>query len=656
MSLEITKKQLLSFVLLALGFITVFLFTPTIANAADADIQRSSVTEISYIPNNDYVTVKQTVSFNITNPQVYYSAYTKLTLVMQDFETTTDQSERSFKKSTLTISDSDNSNVTNYTATENTDGIELKIGREREINSYNKYQVTITYKTHELLSQKGNVTSIFVPGISEKQLFFLEEGGISTELFFTTKIIVPEATPLPSEISPTSFKQENTNGSRTYSIDGKDLVGKMGWIQFGTEQYNYFKIVQKSPKTDYVIPTEISQLSSIFSTNIFRIVLPREYEETNQYIYYKSITPRPTKIERDLEGNIIAEFEVPANQETEIIAEGYITTRKNVADPTVSILPKIAFNEYLAQLEANTTNKIDVNRYISSDKYWQSDSPEIQSVANELLVGKSNFNDIILADYDYVIGALEYDYNKIKTDNPRLGAISALQSGKGVCMEYSDLLIAILRAQKIPSRTAFGYGNDPLIGTEDNSSINTTSVANSRIGHQWVQIWIPEQGWISIDPTWGETGREYIGPDLDHILWSTMSTLSGDSVFDTYLLSANQLDAQSLNTFDIQIRTVNKEIFDFDMNSGLLEELNTITVKSTSSSTDDLSTLIKTTPLGKSIVVVLPSFIALILLIILVAGSINIIKILFKKAFAPKSIKAANKQEYQTFNRTTNIE
>jgi hypothetical protein len=73
-------------------------------------------------------------------------------------------------------------------------------------------------------------------------------------------------------------------------------------------------------------------------------------------------------------------------------------------------------------------------------------------------------------------------------------------------MEYSDLFIALMRAQGVPARAAFGYGFDArTTGGED-------------IAHQWAEVYLPAQGtWIGVDTTWGENGPAIIGGDLNHI-------------------------------------------------------------------------------------------------------------------------------------------
>jgi transglutaminase-like putative cysteine protease len=61
-----------------------------------------------------------------------------------------------------------------------------------------------------------------------------------------------------------------------------------------------------------------------------------------------------------------------------------------------------------------------------------------------------------------------------------------LRSGKGVCQDFTHLLIAILRSFDVPARYVSGYIHRP--GKESQS-------------HAWCEAWLPELGWIGLDPT-----------------------------------------------------------------------------------------------------------------------------------------------------------
>src|SRR5690606_15061332 len=104
--------------------------------------------------------------------------------------------------------------------------------------------------------------------------------------------------------------------------------------------------------------------------------------------------------------------------------------------------------------------------------------------------------------------------------NTRQGALKTLRGGAAVCMEYSDLFIAIMRAMGIPARGAFGHGY---------SAIDYYSTQDNTINHQWAEVFVPGiNSWIPVDTTWGENGPALIGGDLNHF-YSHVATINPNS-------------------------------------------------------------------------------------------------------------------------------
>ena len=86
-----------------------------------------------------------------------------------------------------------------------------------------------------------------------------------------------------------------------------------------------------------------------------------------------------------------------------------------------------------------------------------------------------------------------------------------LETGRGVCQDYSHLMIAIARSWGIPSRYVSGYLRQAA-GDGGQAPVNAT--------HAWVECRLPGLGWVGFDPTnqsraggGGEvriaTGRDY---------------------------------------------------------------------------------------------------------------------------------------------------
>jgi transglutaminase-like putative cysteine protease len=61
-----------------------------------------------------------------------------------------------------------------------------------------------------------------------------------------------------------------------------------------------------------------------------------------------------------------------------------------------------------------------------------------------------------------------------------------LEQGKGVCQDFTHLMIAVLRSLDVPARYVSGY-----IHRADRESQS----------HAWCEVWLPDLGWVGIDPT-----------------------------------------------------------------------------------------------------------------------------------------------------------
>ena len=80
----------------------------------------------------------------------------------------------------------------------------------------------------------------------------------------------------------------------------------------------------------------------------------------------------------------------------------------------------------------------------------------------------------------------------------RTVADEALAAGHGVCQDFAHVMIGVCRLHEIPSRYVSGYLFDPRAAGNGNSA-----------SHAWVDVWDPERGWVSLDPTHDreQTGR-----------------------------------------------------------------------------------------------------------------------------------------------------
>lgn len=89
----------------------------------------------------------------------------------------------------------------------------------------------------------------------------------------------------------------------------------------------------------------------------------------------------------------------------------------------------------------------------------------------------------------FVYEYLEYDLSYVGKNVP---SDQVLQEKRGVCVEHSNLLAALLRASGIPNRYVVGYAY--------------SSVQKKFIGHTWNEVLAADGTWVPFDPTWLQAG------------------------------------------------------------------------------------------------------------------------------------------------------
>jgi len=583
------------------------------------DFEITETLNIFYDYPNDYTSIKQTIQYKVVNMDYFYQSGTIQHIFIPDFSESKNKNERNYIKNSLEITDL-SGNRLNYSISTQSNGMDIAITINERITSYEDYLVNVRYNTKNLVSINGNIVNLYIPGLSPETQFesIDKQLGLITKFQYFTNLITSKDSPPPSYIKPENTVISSIDEGTKYSIQQLDRLDQTSWIQLGTSQYYYFKLEQITPKTDNITPESISKISDLISTNIFKIAFPREFDEVNQKIYIKSITPKPKTFERDSDGNLFGIFEVPANKSSKILIEGYISLSKKEFKEQTD-LPNSSISQYYADIK----DFPELNSYISPDRYWETDDQQILTIAKEISNKSFQIIDLIENNYSYIIDKFEYSYEKLGEDNSRIGALEALTGGETICMEYSDALIALLRAQGIPARAAIGYGNDPT-GAEN--KISNTQPVKQTIGHQWVQVWIPDYGWLSVDPTWGESDRKYIGSDLDHILWYSISK-NDSNISDTLVYSADSISQKEIENYSLYLQALTENTFKNIKNLKSTTEL----LRRYNTNEDNISFIIKTTPAGRIIIFIIPALFT----VFSVSTLLSIIKTIKKKNNQP---------------------
>lgn len=158
----------------------------------------------------------------------------------------------------------------------------------------------------------------------------------------------------------------------------------------------------------------------------------------------------------------------------------------------ISITTLVEVNE--TSLEIISLDEYDFmsliyQRYTKPERYIESDNPQIKQLAFNLTSGCSDKCNTSRAICKWVNSYLNYS---VFSSEPR-GALWALENGIGDCSEYSHLFIALCRSVNIPARFIDGI---VLWSVHDWGLQDWTEV-----GHDWAEVYLPNAGWIWVDPT-----------------------------------------------------------------------------------------------------------------------------------------------------------
>lgn len=618
-----------TFKILLLGLLLTpiaLLFTSQIL-ASDADFVIDTKTEVSYQTGESFVAVKTEYIRNVKNSNYYFPATGEKTFHIPDVLGAQEEDivqEREYKLDSLSVVNEAGNDIS-YSVEEKGpgEGIFVTVPNYKETTSSSPYHIIMEYNTHDYVLKVGDFVNIVGSSLPKDTTFERKDQENSTLTVFNyyySIVVDKDIGPLTGAFP--DFTETEREDRTEYSFTQTNRIGNSPSLEFGTSVLYRFELEYITPQTDKLIPEKYSSVFQALSTNIYELSLPREFSETNQRVYFETVSPLPKDIYRDTEGNILAMFEIPANQSSKIHVTGYIYVNQDeMSQKEDSEYSQIKYSEYIQDIRASEY----VSRYLRETKYWQINDALIKQEAERLAEGQALLIDVIRNNYQYINDTLEYDTQKATAENERIGAKAALLGGPSVCMEYADVMIALLRAQGIPSRAAIGYAN-----------LRETA-PTEQVRHQWVQVWIPGYGWLSVDPTFESTNMK-IGQMVDRVLWEVFND---DSLSNIRIYSANNIVNLTTEGFTTKIEGVsNQEV--------QLEELRTyadlspnedIREQGSTNLSSLLNTMLKTTTVGKALLITVPILVVLFALIAIISGVSSVVKKIRKKRKSSLRIK-----------------
>jgi transglutaminase-like putative cysteine protease len=363
-----------------------------------------------------------------------------------------------------------------------------------------KRRFSISYENDGLAARTGEVWEVSIPRLSEQSSFSS----------YSVSLVVPHSYGQEAYVSPKPSESHGGEKSRTYSFD-KNSITQAG-ITAGFGQFQVFSF-----SLSYHLENPLPRAA------VTEVALPPD--TAFQKVYFESISPKPTDVSIDADGNWMATYKLNPRERMDIVATG-----------TVQIFASFRpFPKPDSRILSDNLKEQD---------FWQVNDPQIKSLAAELKTPR--------AIYDYVTRNLKYDLNRVKPNVQRAGAMGALASpDQAICMEFTDLFIAISRTAGIPAREVNGYAY-----TENPDLQPLGLVAD--VLHAWPEYYDSASGaWIPVDPTWGSTtGSDFFTKlDLRHFTF----VIHGESSTRPYAPGSYKLGANPQKDVFVSFGKLNED-------------------------------------------------------------------------------------------------
>jgi len=345
----------------------------------------------------------------------------------------------------------------------------------------------ITYSLNNLALKKGETWEVNIPKPQNSHL--LQSYEVVLE--------VPSSWGVPSfySVNPTLFLELFDKNKIVFGVKSDNFQNNL-YLTFGNLSIYDFSI-------SYHLENPLNK--EAFSQVAF---IP---DTSFQSVYYDEISPKPERMYRDRDGNLIALYKFESRELKDILIKGKVEV----------------FGQSIRKMNFDSSYLVDLTK---SQPFWETDSEVVSVLANNLKTPRGI--------YDYIVANFDYSQDRIKdTKFERRGAVNALlKPSDNLCSEFTDAFVALSRGIKVPTREINGFG------FSDNKPLYPSSLVTD-ILHAWPEYWDSEkQEFVPIDPTWGKTSQRdyYSNFDTKHIAFSIHGVSSKEPFSaGTYKLSSH---------------------------------------------------------------------------------------------------------------------
>jgi transglutaminase-like putative cysteine protease len=188
---------------------------------------------------------------------------------------------------------------------------------------------------------------------------------------------------------------------------------------------------------------------------------------------------------RDFYANYVHHFEIP-NSHASLLIESRAVVFSHPSPPLSTEATPASLDSL-----ANFARSGDYADYVGPSRFVDVE-PATWRLAVDATVGISDAWQAAQALLRFVHSHLTYTPASTTVHTPLR---EVLTQRRGVCQDFAHVMLGLCRALKMPARYVSGY----------------LAAEKARATHAWVELWIPNVGWLGLDPTHDrQTNESYI--------------------------------------------------------------------------------------------------------------------------------------------------
>ncbi|UCE15541.1 MAG: hypothetical protein JSV12_06615 [Candidatus Bathyarchaeota archaeon] len=258
------------------------------------------------------------------------------------------------------------------------------------------------------------------------------------------------------------------------------------------------------------------------TTDVHLYVPLIQNETARHFVMINRISPTPQQFLED-NGNAYAYWNVEA------VPVGHTF---NVSINYYALALDVDFLMNSSLVGTYDEDSVIFQEHTTPEELIESNHALIVSTAENVVGEEENPHEMTLKIYDFVVDSLTYEIQL-----EEMGALWALQNGRGDCSEHSYLFVALCRAMGIPSRVVTGF------------AFNSYSEPLSD-GHMWAEYYLENYGWVPTDLSWNlfdEMDSHHFGS-----LWGELKITEPPSYANYYLTYNSNAHVKSYQTVQAQ--------------------------------------------------------------------------------------------------------